>query len=134
MVISNQSGVGRGLIHADVLPLINERMNQLLRDEAGASVDYFALAAIVAFALTGHPPFGDGDAETIVARQISGKFDASEFAPSIGVWLTRALSQNADDRFTDAAEMKEAWRVAVRVARRRDRAAWWRRNSPRPRA
>ena len=107
---------------------------QLLGEPQGASVDYFALAAIVAFALSGHPPFGDGDAETIVARQISGKFDASEFAPSIGEWLSCAMSQNAEGRFVDAAAMKEAWRLAVRAARRRERAAWWRRNSGRPRS
>ncbi len=41
-VISNQSGVGRGLIQADILPKINARVNELLQAEAGASVDYFA--------------------------------------------------------------------------------------------
>jgi eukaryotic-like serine/threonine-protein kinase len=106
---------------------------QLLGEPQGAAVDYFALAAIVAFALSGSPPFGDGDAETIVARQLSGKFDSSPFAPSIGEWLKRALMTNADARFADAAEMKDAWRAAVRAARRRERAAWWRRNSGRNR-
>lgn len=42
VVVSNQSGVARGLIEAHVLPLINDRLNELLREEAGASVDYFA--------------------------------------------------------------------------------------------
>lgn len=42
VVVSNQSGVGRGIIQADVLPQINARLNELLRKEAGASVDYFA--------------------------------------------------------------------------------------------
>jgi serine/threonine-protein kinase len=105
---------------------------QLLGEPQGASVDYFALAAIVAFALSGQPPFGDGDAEQIVARQLAGKFDASAFSPSVGEWLKRALSANADARFVDAAEMKEGWRAAVRAAKRRERAAWWRRNSGRP--
>ncbi len=106
---------------------------QLLGEPQGASVDYFALAAIVAFALSGSPPFGDGDAETIVARQLSGKFDASPFSPSIAEWLKRGLMANADARFADATEMKDAWRAAVRAARRRERAAWWRRNSGRNR-
>ena len=95
-------------------------------------VDYFALAAIVAFALSGQPPFGDGDPETIIARQMSGKFDATVFSPPIGEWLKKAMMLNADDRYADAAEMKEAWKAAVRAARRRERAAWWRRNSTRP--
>lgn len=41
-VISNQSGVGRGLIRGEALPEIHRRMNQLLEDEAGAHVDFFA--------------------------------------------------------------------------------------------
>ena len=106
---------------------------QLLGEPQGASVDYFALAAIVAFALSGHPPFGDGEAEIIVARQLGEGFDSSAFAPSIGEWLRRALLPNPDARFADAVEMKEAWRGAVRAARRRERAAWWRRNSGRNR-
>jgi serine/threonine-protein kinase len=106
---------------------------QLLGEPQGSSVDYFALAAIVSFALSGHPPFGDGDAETIVARQLSGKLDTTDFAPSIGEWLSRALSPSVDARFADATEMKEAWRAAVRAARRRERAAWWRRTSGKPR-
>ncbi len=102
---------------------------QLLGEPQGSSVDYFALAAIVAFVLSGQPPFGDGEADVIVARQLGGKFDSSLFAPSIGDWLKRALSASVEARFADAVEMKESWRVAVRAARRRERAAWWRRNS-----
>ncbi len=104
---------------------------QLLGEPQGASVDYFALAAIVAFALSGQPPFGDGDAEQIIARQLSSPFDASAFSPSIGEWLRRSLSPSIDARFKDATEMKDAWRAAVRAAKRRERAAWWRRNSGR---
>ena len=106
---------------------------QLLGEPYGAGVDYFALAAIVAFALSGNPPFGDGDAETIVARQLSGRFDPSAFSPSVGDWLRRALMADPDARFAGAAEMKEAWSAAVRATRRRERAAWWRRNTGRHR-
>ncbi len=42
VVVTNQSGVGRGLIQADVLPKIHDRLNELLEKEAGARVDYFA--------------------------------------------------------------------------------------------
>lgn len=41
-VVSNQSGVGRGLIAPEALPQIHERLNELLLAEAGASVDFFA--------------------------------------------------------------------------------------------
>jgi len=104
---------------------------QLLGEPHGASVDYFALTSIVYFALSGTPPFGDGDAAQILARQLAGNVDLSRFAPSIAQWIRRGLAPSAEYRFDDAAEMKEAWRLAVRAARRRERAAWWRLNSAR---
>ncbi len=101
---------------------------QLLGEPHGASADRFALTAIVAFALSGTPPFGDGEAATIVARQLAGTIDLAPFSPPVAVWITRGLMPSPDDRFRDEADMKDAWRAAVRAARRRDRAAWWRRN------
>jgi serine/threonine-protein kinase len=104
---------------------------QLLGEPHGPSVDLFALAAIVYFALSGEPPFGEGDPAAIVARQLSGTVDVSQFSPPIAEWLRKGLSRNVEDRYRDAAEMKEAWRAAVKSARRRERAQWWRRTSSR---
>jgi serine/threonine-protein kinase len=106
---------------------------QLLGEPHGAAVDRFALAAIVAYALTGKPPFGEGDAATIVARQLSGTFDTSLYSPPIAEWIKCGLETNPEDRFADEEEMKTRWRSAVRAAKRRERAAWWRRNSSRDR-
>jgi serine/threonine-protein kinase len=104
---------------------------QLLGEAHGASVDLFALAAIVYFALCGETPFGDGDPASIVARQLAGNVDVSHFSPPIAEWLRKGLARNPEDRYRDANEMKEAWRAAVRAARRRERAQWWRRPSSR---
>jgi histidinol-phosphate phosphatase family protein len=41
-VISNQSGVARGLIAPETLPQIHRRLNELLHEEAQACVDFFA--------------------------------------------------------------------------------------------
>jgi serine/threonine protein kinase len=106
---------------------------QLLGEPHGASVDCFAVAAIVAFALSGYPPFGEGDAAQIVARELAGSVDLSPFSPPIAEWLRRGLAVREEDRFGDALEMKDAWRAAVRLARRRDRAVWWKRNVGRER-
>ena len=106
---------------------------QLLGEPQGSSVDLFALAAIVVYALCGQPPFGDGDAPTILARQLAGAADLSRFASPIQEWLRRALATSIEDRFRDATEMKQAWRHAVGVMRRRERAAWWRRDKVRKR-
>jgi serine/threonine-protein kinase len=100
---------------------------QLLGEPQNASVDCFALAAIVVFALCGQPPFGDGDARTILSRQLSGGPDLSRFAPPLADWLRKGMAQSPDDRFRDAQEMKEEWRSMVKRMRRRERAAWWRR-------
>jgi serine/threonine-protein kinase len=102
---------------------------QLLGEPHGPSVDIFALAAIVAFALCGQPPFGDGDATMILSRQLARSADLSGLAPSIADWVRKALMPAPDDRFRDAVEMKQAWRNAVRMAKRRERAAWWKRTS-----
>ncbi|MGK2961836.1 MAG: protein kinase domain-containing protein [Gemmatimonadaceae bacterium] len=102
---------------------------QLLGEPHSSSVDCFALAAIVAFALGGAPPFGDGDAAGIIARQLAGSLDLSAFSPPVADWLARGLAAKEADRYADATEMKVAWRAAVRAARRRERATWWRRNA-----
>ena len=99
---------------------------QLLGEPHGASVDLFALSAIIVFALCGDPPFGDGDAQTILARQLAGTLDLSQFQPPMAEFIRRGLMQNAEDRYADAAEMKLEWRKTVRAIRRRERATWWR--------
>ena len=104
---------------------------QLLGESHGPSVDYFALTAIVVFALCGQPPFGDGDATLILSRQLAGAADLSPFAPPLAEWIRKGLMPSPDDRFRDAAEMKQLWRNAVRLVRRRERAAWWRRSASR---
>jgi serine/threonine-protein kinase len=91
---------------------------QLLGEPHGPSVDYFALTAIVVFALCGQPPFGDGDATTILSRQLARAVDLTPFSPPIAEWIR------------DSAEMKQSWRNAVRLAKRRERTAWWRRTAP----
>ncbi len=102
---------------------------QLLGEAHGPGADCFAVAAIVVFTLSGEPPFGDGDAQQIVARQLSGSLDLSGFSPSIAEWLARSLESREEARYPDATVMKTAWRTAVRATRRRDRAVWWRLNS-----
>jgi len=100
---------------------------QLLGEAQGAAVDCFALAAIVAFVLAGRPPFGDGDARTILAQQLAGVLDLSAFDPEIAAWLTRGLAADPSARFADAAAMKRAWRNAVEAAQGAGRSSWWRR-------
>ena len=101
---------------------------QLLGEQQDAAVDCFSLAAIVAFALTGQPPFGERDGRTILARELRGDFDLTPFPPEIAEWLRRGLSPDPDERFPDATAMQTAWRDAVQALLEREhRAPWWRR-------
>ncbi len=99
---------------------------QILGEPQGYSVDFFAVAALVVFALTGSPPFGDRDPESIVARQLAQAADLASISPPIATWLRKGLNPDPEARFSDSTEMKGAWRTAVRSARRRERGAWWR--------
>jgi len=77
------------------------------------------------YVLTGEPPFGSGDAQTILARQLSGIIDLHQFPPEIADWLRRGLSADPDERFADATDMQAAWRRAA-LAERERKTSWWR--------
>ncbi|MGE5100566.1 MAG: protein kinase domain-containing protein [Deltaproteobacteria bacterium] len=101
---------------------------QLLGEAQDAAADCFSVAAIVAFAMSGSPPFGDQDNTTILARELRGEVDLSTYPPEIAEWLRRGLAPSADDRFEDAASMQAAWRDAVQSVFERERQVpWWRR-------
>ena len=101
---------------------------QLLGEPQDTAADCFSLAAIVAYALSGHPPFGDAEASTILARELAGSLDLSAYPPEIGGWLARGLSADPARRFADATEMQREWRDAAgAVLERERRVPWWRR-------
>ena len=100
---------------------------QLLGEPQGPAADLFALAGIVVFALNGAPPFGDGDPQEILARQLTRRIDLSSYSAPIIEWLEKAFSPSPEERFADATEMNVAWRKAVRSSLRRERGVWWRR-------
>lgn len=101
---------------------------QLLGETQDAAADCFSIAAIVAFAMSGSPPFGERDSATILARELKGDVDLSGYEPEIADWLRRGLSAAPEDRFEDAAAMQLAWRDAVQAVFERERQApWWRR-------
>ena len=100
---------------------------QLLGETQGSTVDLFAVAGIVAFALTGQPPFPGGDASSILAQQLANPFDDSRFPEPVGAWLKRGLASDPLQRFHDAAVMQLAWREVVSAVDRESRRSesWW---------
>jgi eukaryotic-like serine/threonine-protein kinase len=100
---------------------------QLLGEPQGPAADYFALAAIVYFTMTGDTPFGDGDAQSILARQLSEKADLGSFPTVLGNWFRTAFAADPEERFADGLAMKKAWKMASEKALARQRGPWWRR-------
>jgi eukaryotic-like serine/threonine-protein kinase len=101
---------------------------QLLGESQDTSVDLYSLAAILYFTMTGVAPFGEADPKAILSRMLAARVDVSGFEPEIAEWLQRALSPTPADRFTDAFEMQQGWRDAVRVSLEREQEVpWWRR-------
>jgi serine/threonine-protein kinase len=99
---------------------------QLLGEPQGPAADYFALAAIVYFTLTGEPPFGDGDGKTILAAQLGERADLGSFPTVLCNWFRAAFAPDPDDRFVDGLEMRRAWKSASDKVLARQR-GWWRR-------
>ena len=86
---------------------------QIMGEPQGASVDLFALGAIIAYTVTGRPPFGTGDARVIVAHQLKGEIDLDGVAAPLVAFLARALAPQAETRYADAAAMRTAWHAAL---------------------
>jgi serine/threonine-protein kinase len=105
---------------------------QLLGEPQGPATDCYALAGIVYFVLTGRAPFGDASAEQVLAHQLGDRLrerlQLDAFPDPLEEFLMRGLAPNVEDRFADAAELRQAWRQVVRTMRRADDPRpWWRR-------
>lgn len=82
----------------------------VLRGETGRAMDVFALAGTVAFACTGRPPFGGGDAQAVVYRSIHQEMDLDGLDPQLAALLRSAGHKDPRLRPT-AAELLERCRV-----------------------
>ena len=100
---------------------------QLLGEPQGPAADYFALAGIVYFALTGDVPFGEDDAKAILGRQLNESADLAPFPSVMVAWFRTAFAARPEDRFADGTAMKEAWKSAADKVLARQRGSWWRR-------
>ena len=100
---------------------------QLLGEQQGPAADYFALAAIVYFTMTGEAPFGEDDARSILARQLGEGADLVPFPTVLANWFRIAFAAKPEERFADGLEMKKAWERATEKVLARQRGPWWRR-------
>ena len=94
---------------------------QLLREPQGPAVDFFALAAIVVYVLTGKQPFSGGEPHVILAQQLEERADLSALPSPIAEWIAIGLAAKPSRRFSDAQHMQRAWRDAIKATRKRER-------------
>jgi eukaryotic-like serine/threonine-protein kinase len=98
---------------------------QLLGEAVGVAADCFSLAGVVLFVLSGELPFGGGDPQSILARQLAGTVDLRGYPRELADWLRRGFSPDPEKRYQDAADMEGAWHRAVEAMEQR-RYPWWR--------
>lgn len=92
VVVTNQSGVGRGLISAQELPKINARVDELLEKEAGAAIDLYKICL--------HTP-----ADACDCRKPNPKL-VQEAAVELGINLQNSVF--IGDKLSDVATGKRA--------------------------
>jgi len=108
---------------------------QLLGEPQTASVDCFAMAAIVVYVLTGEPPFSGSDVRAILAQQLSGQLELPPLPEPLASWVKRGLASDAAGRFADGTAMSAGWRDVLAALHRdmRKGESWWERLlGPRP--
>jgi serine/threonine protein kinase len=66
--------------------------------DIGPATDVFALGCVLAFAATGHPPFGVGDAPAILYRVVHGEPALDQVPPPLLGVITRCLAKDPASR------------------------------------
>ena len=62
------------------------------------AADVFSLGAVLTFAATGHGPYGNGSAATLLARTITGEPDLSDLPEGLADLIGRCLARGPADR------------------------------------
>lgn len=63
-----------------------------------AASDVFSLAGTIAYAATGRPPFGDGNASAIAHRTLAGALDLADVDDRLAGLLNRCAAKDPDER------------------------------------
>ena len=74
-------------------------------DHATQAGDWWSLAAVLAFAATGRPPFGSGRADAVFFRADRGELDVDDLPVELAEWLRASLQADPKQRLTG----REQW-------------------------
>lgn len=92
VIVTNQSGIGRGLIEPAAMPLIHARLEELLLAEAGVRIDYYGICV--------HHPEVDCNCRKPKPKLVH------EAAAALGLDLARSVF--VGDKLTDVATGRRA--------------------------
>ncbi|MFI2781245.1 serine/threonine-protein kinase [Streptomyces sp. ALB3] len=70
----------------------------ILRNEAGPAADVFALGATLAYASTGRPPYGSGDAAAVSYRVVHEEIDLTGVRPALAALIRECVSKDPAGR------------------------------------
>jgi serine/threonine protein kinase len=103
--------------------------------QATPATDLFSWAAVIAYAATGHPPFGEGRPEAVLYRVVHGEPEIRSLSQPLSEVVAACLAKDAEQRpsvptvltelgfrvdadITEAAEqtVRDAWDTQVRPA------------------
>ncbi|MFF9689601.1 protein kinase [Streptomyces sp. NPDC014623] len=70
----------------------------ILRNEAGPAADVFALGATLAYASTGRPPYGSGDAAVVSYRAVHEEIDLAGVRPALAALIRECVSKDPAGR------------------------------------
>ncbi|WP_329036529.1 protein kinase [Streptomyces sp. NBC_01725] len=70
----------------------------LLRNEVGPAADVFALGATIAFAATGRPPYGGGEASAVSYRTVHEDIDLAGVRDDLAALIRRCVAKDPAER------------------------------------
>ncbi|MFI6691369.1 serine/threonine-protein kinase [Streptomyces sp. NPDC050433] len=70
----------------------------LLRNEAGPAADIFALGATIAYASTGRPPYGGGEASAVSYRTVHEEVDLAGVRDDLAALVRRCVAKDPAER------------------------------------
>jgi serine/threonine protein kinase len=91
---------------------------QALGEDVDARADLYAVGALLYTLVVGEPPFAARESAVVIARMLEGKYTpASQRVASVSreldAAIAKALARRREDRFANAAAMREALRACT---------------------
>ena len=101
---------------------------QALGEEVDARADLHAVGSLLYAMLVGEAPYAAANAQAVVARMLEGRFKPAttrvrSLPGALDAVIARALARDRNDRWPDAASMRDALRACLPGAKPRPRPA-----------